>query len=87
MPEVAVNTPVENDPGSDRFVPYDVFVPYSKPRVVAFAPPVAVMLPLNVAPVAVTPEVVGIARVGATVGGAVGVTVGVGVGQAEVVNV
>ena len=36
--------------------PYAVVVPYSKPRTVAFDPPVLVILPFNVAEDEVTPD-------------------------------
>ena len=55
-----VNAPVPNEPPSEVVAvsppESSVFVPHAKPRVVAFAPPVAVMLPFKVAVVWVTDE-------------------------------
>jgi hypothetical protein len=47
----ALNDPIPYDPLVDVAIPYDVSVPYSKPRVEAFSPPVESMEPFMVADV------------------------------------
>jgi hypothetical protein len=77
---------VEYDAGlvSVQTISVNAVVPYLKPRLPALAPPVASMLPANIAEVVVTKDVPTVVTVGTTIGGAVGVAVGVG--QGRVVN-